>query len=173
MPAERQIIGWDVGGAHLKGCVLSVAGGAVVDAAQWSCPLWLGLDRLEQAFEAAFERWPQMRDAGACRHALTMSGEMADLFDDREEGVARITALAAQRLAPAPLHVFAGDVGWRRPDDARASWRDIASANWLATALHTAMARPRLRGFVIDIGSTTTDLIAFGGGDVLTRFPGV
>lgn len=169
MPAEPHIIGWDVGGAHLKGCVLSMAGGAIVDAAQWPCPLWRGLDHLEQAFEAAFERWPQMRDAGACRHALTMSGEMADLFHDREEGVARITALAAHRLAPALLQVFAGDVGWRRPHDARAGWRDIASANWLATALHTALARPRLRGFVVDIGSTTTDLIAFGGGRVLTR----
>ena len=38
------VIGWDVGGAHLKGA--RVEDGRVVAAVQIACPLWQGLDRL-------------------------------------------------------------------------------------------------------------------------------
>ena len=46
------------------------------------------------------------------------------------------------------------------------AWQAVASANWLATASHTATALPNTRGVLVDIGSTTTDLIAFSAGRV-------
>jgi probable H4MPT-linked C1 transfer pathway protein len=61
---------------------------------------------------------------------------------------------------------FAGDAGWCGADEVAAQWEHIASANWLATARHAALALPR--GVLLDIGSTTTDLIAFASGRVLT-----
>jgi (4-(4-[2-(gamma-L-glutamylamino)ethyl]phenoxymethyl)furan-2-yl)methanamine synthase len=156
------VFGWDVGGAHVKVC--GMAGGEVQDVAQWACPLWLGLDRLDAVLLTARQRWPQLPGA---QHAVTMTGEMVDLFAHREEGVQRITAHLAAALAPAALQVFAGDAGWCGAEQTARHWQAIASANWLATARHAARAVAG-SGVLVDIGSTTTDLIAFGGGQVLT-----
>ena len=160
---ERTTIGWDIGGAHVKACLLQ--GGKVVDVAQWGCPLWQGLDHLVQALQAAHARWPAL---DAAQHAVTMTGEMVDLFPDREAGVRGIAAALAARLParPGALHFFAGDAGWCAAADVARHWEHIASANWLATARHAALVFPQ--GVLVDIGSTTTDLIAFGNERVLT-----
>lgn len=158
------IVGWDIGGAHVKACLLQR--GAVIDAAQWPCPLWQGVEHLHRAFAAARQRWPVLHEAD---HAVTMTGEMVDLFADREDGVQRIAAALAQTFAPGRLHFFAGDAGWCGHDRVAAQWRHIASANWLATALHTAMRCAEHDAVLIDIGSTTTDIVALRRGRVLTR----
>ncbi|MEJ1162103.1 hydantoinase/oxoprolinase family protein [Variovorax sp. CCNWLW186] len=159
---ERITIGWDIGGAHVKACLLQ--GGEVVDVAQWGCPLWQGLDHLARALQAARTRWPVFDTA---RHAVTMTGEMVDLFPDREAGVRGIAAALAAALPsrPGALHFFAGDAGWCAPAQVTRHWEHIASANWLATARHAALVFPQ--GVLVDIGSTTTDLIAFGNERVL------
>ena len=48
---ERSVIGWDIGGAHVKACLLQ--DGEVLDVAEWPCPLWLGLDQLLAVLQAA------------------------------------------------------------------------------------------------------------------------
>ncbi len=152
------VIGWDVGGAHLKACLLE--GGQVRDVAQWACPLWQGMDPLDRALDLAHRRWP---DAASARHAVTMTGEMVDLFANRQAGVRRIAAHLLPRLGP-PVHFFAGREGWCLGADVVSHWEHIASANWLASAGHAAQ---RLGdGVLVDIGSTTTDLVAFRGGRV-------
>ncbi len=160
------IVGWDIGGAHVKASLLR--GGEVIDAAQWPCPLWQGLEHLHHALTAAQQRWPGLADAKYAEHAVTMTGEMVDLFADREDGVERIAAVLAQTFAPDTLHFFAGDAGWCSHDQVAPQWRHIASANWLATALHCALAHAEHDALLIDIGSTTTDLIALRRGQVLT-----
>ncbi|MFP4850916.1 hydantoinase/oxoprolinase family protein [Paraburkholderia sp. BR14264] len=161
-PAVR--FGWDVGGAHVK---VSLVDGsdAVLDVVQWPCPLWQGLDHLHRTIDLVFERWPQAR-AGAAQHAVTMTGEMVDLFADRAEGVRAIVAALAQRLGSS-LRFYAGDAGWLAADDCAAGWRQIASANWLATASWVATRMPN--ALLIDIGSTTTDIIPIVDGRVVAR----
>jgi (4-(4-[2-(gamma-L-glutamylamino)ethyl]phenoxymethyl)furan-2-yl)methanamine synthase len=159
--SSRWTVGWDIGGAHVKAALLDR--GELVDAAQWPCPLWQGLQHLDAALAAALQRWPVCAHA---RHAVTMTGEMVDLFLHREEGVARIAAALAAAL-PQP-RFFAGDAGWCDAHAARAHWQQVASANWLATAQHMARALAPQSGLLIDIGSTTTDVIAFAQGRVLT-----
>jgi probable H4MPT-linked C1 transfer pathway protein len=159
-----EIYGWDVGGAHVK-LSRSVAG-RVLEVAQWPCPLWLGMDRLDAVLQAALARWPQLQAAHTL-HAVTMTGEMVDHFSHREAGVQGIATQLATALAPARLRLFAGDGGWCSAADAGRHWAAIASANWLATARHVALATTGA-GVLVDIGSTTADLIAFSGGRVLT-----
>ena len=156
----RSVIGWDIGGAHLKAALLER--GELLDAAQWPCPLWQGLGQLESALAAARTRWPD-RDEHA--QAVTMTGELVDAFAHREDGVRRIAALIAATL-PAP-QFFAGAGTWRSAGEVGAAWREIASANWLATALHTAQVLGERTGVLVDIGSTTTDLVPFRRGEVL------
>lgn len=156
------VIGWDIGGAHVKAC-LHVAG-QVRDVAQWLCPLWQGLQHLDAVLDQAVARWPQ---AVRGPQAVTMTGEMVDLFADRADGVARIALRLVERLG-GPIRLYAGPGRWIDPADAGQiadAWPLIASANWRATAQHAAA---RLgRGLLVDIGSTTTDLIAFDRGAIL------
>jgi uncharacterized hydantoinase/oxoprolinase family protein len=67
------VIGWDIGGAHLKAA--RAASGRVEATAQAATPLWLGLDSLHSAFDRLKQ---QLGDADA--HALTMTGELCDAF---------------------------------------------------------------------------------------------
>jgi len=174
------VFGWDVGGAHVK-VSLADGGGAVRDVVQWACPLWQGLDHLEHTIDLVFERWPQARTVAA-QHAVTMTGEMVDLFADRADGVRAIVATLARRLgAQSParssspsrsmssrqLRFYAGDTGWLAADACADGWRQVASANWLATAnwVCTRVADAVL----IDIGSTTTDIIPIVDGRVAAR----
>ena len=167
MPTPELLFGWDVGGAHVKIARLERgAGGALLlrDAMQWPCALWLGLDRLQQTIAAAQQRWPDLHHA---EHAMTMSGEMVDLFPDRAAGVQAIVQSMRAALAGAPLHCWAGEQRWLRAAEAPAAWAGIASANWLASA--ELAARVVGNGLLVDIGSTTTDLVPLRAGRAAAR----
>jgi probable H4MPT-linked C1 transfer pathway protein len=149
------LIALDIGGAHLKAALFDAAG-TLLDLVQEPCALWQGLDRLEAAMAAVLSRWGEPR-----RVAATMTGELADLFDDRTEGVRRIVEATRSALPAAGLEVFAGPRGLI-PADAAAEHADaVASANWHATALVAAMAGD---GVLLDIGSTTTDIVPLADG---------
>lgn len=156
-------LGWDIGGAHVKACLLE--DGALRDVAQWPCPLWQGMQHLDAALDQARSRWSDAWGAGLL-HAATMTGELADVFPDRGDGVARITDRLAQSLGPS-LRLFDAAGGWRAPGEVAGRWRGIASANWCATAQVLA---PRVGDAVlVDIGSTTTDLVALRDGRVAAQ----
>ena len=151
--------GLDVGGAHLKLAQVD-ADGRVVAALQVPCRLWQGLDQLDAALDEALAR---ARPAGAL--AVTMTGELADIFPDRATGVRRLVGHLGTRLGDALY--WAGNAGLVAPEAAMARWETVASANWLATA--TVVARALETGLLIDVGSTTTDLVPVAGGLVLAR----
>ncbi|MEO8716370.1 MAG: hydantoinase/oxoprolinase family protein [Acetobacteraceae bacterium] len=144
----RSVIGWDIGGAHVKAA--RVEGGRVVRVVQRPCPLWPGVERLSQVVG-------EIRDemASADSHAATMTGELADIFPSRETGVIAITAVLSRTLAP--LLLYGGPHGFLKPEAAAAQIASIASANWHASA--ALIARHVHDALFVDIGSTTTDII--------------
>ncbi len=144
-----RIAGYDVGGAHLK--VAIVDDGRVTAARQIACPLWLGLDRLDAALAQA-----TALTAGAEHHAVTMTGELTEIFESRQAGVTALVSHLQSRLTP-DVMVFRGLKGFGTADDARCNWSEVASANFLATALLTSTLQPQ--SLLIDFGSTTTDII--------------
>jgi probable H4MPT-linked C1 transfer pathway protein len=149
------IRGWDLGGAHVKLAELD-ADGHLVRAQQAPCRLWLGMDQLEQALLELGGG-----DVRHVRHAVTMTGELVDLFPDRAAGVDAIIGTFLRVTGAQDVVVLAGDA-LVAPDEARERWHEVASANWRATARLAA----RLAGeaLVIDVGSTTTDLMLVAGG---------
>jgi probable H4MPT-linked C1 transfer pathway protein len=161
------VIGWDIGGAHLKSARLD-GRGRLVDVHQLACPLWQGMGHLETACDTVLASLP----AEHAFHAVTMSGEMADLFPDRASGVAAIVSAFADRLAKQrrddEIWLYAGHDGFIAPAAVRRDGAGealaVASANWLATAAWCAGHLGD--GVLVDIGSTTTDLVPFGGGCV-------
>jgi probable H4MPT-linked C1 transfer pathway protein len=153
------VIGWDVGGAHLKGA--RVEDGRLVAAVEIACPLWQGLDRLDAAFA---EARPLLGDAR--RHAVTMTGELSDIFASRAEGVRTLCSLIAKSL-PGEIRVYGGPAGWLSVNAAASRSDVVASANWHATA--SLVAPKRGDALFADMGSTTTDLIPIVGGRLAAR----
>jgi probable H4MPT-linked C1 transfer pathway protein len=154
-----RVIGWDVGGAHLKAALWEA--GEVREAVQLACPLWLGVDRLRAALGEALARL-----GPAQRHAATMTGELADVFASRAEGVAAIAAVLCDALGPG-VRLYAGARGFVGPGEAAGCADAVASANWHATAAMAARVVPD--GLMIDMGSTTTDIVPLAGGGVAAR----
>lgn len=142
------VIGWDIGGVHLKAA--RAEDGHVTKVAQYASPLRSGTERLLQAFAEA------KKDLGrAEHHVITMTGELADTFSSRAKGVEHLANLAARELGG--VQIYAGPAGYVGPEDAYKHYADIASANWHACA--TLIARTREHALLIDFGSTTTDIV--------------
>lgn len=144
------VAGYDVGGAHLK--VARVENGRLAAVRQIACPLWQGLDQLDTALASA-----EPIVGGAAIHAITMTAELTEIFASREEGVIALLERLRQRIA-GELRIFVGLKGFA---DVRAASGDpvsVASANFVATARAVAEQQPR--ALLIDLGSTTTDIVA-------------
>ncbi len=156
----RIVVGWDVGGAHLKAA--RAENGRIVDAVQVASPLRLGLEQLARSFVEA-----KARIGAADLHAVTMTGELADTFASRVDGVEKLAALAVSELAPARVSLYAGRGGFIAPQAARQHADDIASANWFASA--SLAARATSAALFVDMGSTTTDLVPVVDGAIAAR----
>ena len=153
-------IGWDIGGAHIKVVQLDDKG-QVLQALQLPCPLWKGLVYLQRAILTALESLC-IAPSSAC-HAITMTGELVDLFANRHEGVMAIATLAEKLLGKDTLFYAAND-GFVRLARVYEVWTSIASTNWHASASFLALQVPN--ALLVDIGSTTTDIIAILNGKV-------
>jgi probable H4MPT-linked C1 transfer pathway protein len=147
-------IGWDIGGAHLKVARLD-ADGRLVEAAQYATPLWLGLGPLRDILTGIGRNI----DGRSVRHGLTMTGELVDVFPDRDHGVNGLLDAFESGFPGHAAAVYSNDGSFLSVPEARRDWRRVASANWHATASLAARLEPR--GILIDIGSTTTDLVPF------------
>jgi probable H4MPT-linked C1 transfer pathway protein len=158
------VIGWDIGGVHLKGA--RAEAGRIVKAIQLAAPLRGGVDLLAAAFAQAKSELAS-EPAGAERHVATMTGELADTFASRAEGVERLAGLAARALDGVPLMIYAGPAGYIAPETAAQHVGLVASANWHACAAFVASRRRD--ALFIDMGSTTTDVVPVAGGAVAAR----
>jgi probable H4MPT-linked C1 transfer pathway protein len=166
VPDAKHILGWDIGGAHVKAALLDPHGN-LLRVVQIPCPLWLGTDRLQGVVDSLLDGLT----ADPIHHAITMTGEMADLFPDRASGVRAIVALLGETVSKRrhddSMHCYAGAEGFVDAPTSAIYVAQIASANWFATA--TFFAGACKEGVLVDIGSTTTDVIPFAGGTVLSQ----
>jgi probable H4MPT-linked C1 transfer pathway protein len=153
-------IGWDVGGAHLKAVALD--GDRIVAAHILPCPLWQGLEHLREAAQTMLAVLP-----APASHALTMTGELCDLFAGRAEGVAAILEEMRRALAPASPLVWVRGRGLVAIADPAMDPLAIASMNWHAMA--SALAARAPAALLVDVGSTTTDVLAIVDGEPRTR----
>ncbi|WP_146406861.1 hydantoinase/oxoprolinase family protein [Allorhodopirellula heiligendammensis] len=153
------ILGVDIGGANLK---YATADGRCLDR---TFAMW------ERSHELAAQLSADIRHfQGVRRLAVTMTGELADCFLSRHAGVNYIVDQVMQSLPTSTIESaeFYGTDGRFRDDlSARVNWEYVAASNWhaLASCVGTRIATNAL---LIDIGSTTTDVIAICNGQVLT-----
>src|SRR4051812_32682155 len=141
------VLGLDVGGANLKA---AHTGGV---ARSRPFPLWKRPHDLAAELRQLVADLPPAR-----RVAVTMTGELCDCFPTSRAGVLHILDAIAESVT-APVHVWRTDGRFVNLDEARADLRPCAAANWLALA--TFAGRFALPGpaLLVDVGSTTTDVV--------------
>ena len=157
-----RVCGWDVGGAHLKFAALT-ADLRLVAAEQLICPLWEDTAHLRVAIDALRERY----DFTQARHAVTMTGELCDNFKTRRDGVRLIVEILEKSFADAGFSLYGLRGSWISPQNSAERIAEIASANWSASAQFLASRVDS--AVIIDIGSTTTDVICVRDGKVMAR----
>lgn len=156
---SSQVLGIDIGGANLKY--------ATVDGRcfERSFPLWTQSEGLAEQLASDVARFESVQSL-----AVTMTGELADCFLARAQGVRFIVEQVAQcipAVAPEQVRFYGTDGRFHSADEAKANWETIAASNWhaLASCVGQRVAPDAL---LIDVGSTTTDVIAISRGEVLT-----
>lgn len=146
------VLGWDIGGVNTKAA--RVAGAQVVAA--HAAPYEVQRDPAALApllARLAAELGGQSSD----RHAVTMTAELSQLFRTKREGVGFVLDAVLEAFPNAPVRVWSVDGRWRTPAEARREPLVVAAANWAATASLVARTHPDC--LLIDVGSTTTDII--------------
>ncbi len=143
-----QWLALDIGGANLK--VADGQGYAV-----WqSFALWQKHRQLGDALRNLLNAAPR-----ADQFAVTMTGELADCFTTRSEGVQYILGAMATAAEKRPLKIYSQTTGFITPQAAIKQPLDVAAANWHALAQFAGRLAPAGFTLLIDMGSTTTDII--------------
>ena len=154
-------IGLDIGGANIK---VATCGGRCTHA---PFPLWRQLDRLAATLAELLDRHAA-EQADDVSIAAVMTGELADCFDSREEGVRAIVHALQQAAGRRRVALFGLDADWHAMPEALARPSNFGAANWLALATWTARQHPNAE-LLIDIGTTTTDIVPLHAGRPRSR----
>lgn len=165
-PEEREIAGWDVGGAHVKAARVVWRAGGIEDVRVVVRPfeIWRERDQLPSVLA---EVGDELGIQGAQAAAGTMTAELSDVFRNKRDGV--LFVLDAMELAfpRTPLHLLSITGDFVPAASARLRPLDFAATNWVASALFVAERHPEC--VLIDVGSTTTDIIPIRGGGIVAE----
>lgn len=144
------LLGLDIGGANIK------AATSQGEAVSVPFPLWKQPELLAPALSSQVERWPECQ-----RILVTMTGELADCFPTQQAGVTQILNAVAIAAQGRPVDVWSIDGTWLTIAAAVAQAPLVAAANWHAQAAWLAREWPTQSGCLLDVGSTTSDIIPF------------
>jgi (4-(4-[2-(gamma-L-glutamylamino)ethyl]phenoxymethyl)furan-2-yl)methanamine synthase len=151
-------IGLDIGGANIKA--------AHVEGSALSIPfeVWKRPDELSRAIASVAGTLPPSSAA-----AVTMTAELCDCYPTKKVGVLAVLDAVLDALPDHRVVVWGVDRRFREVEDLRERPLLAAAANWLALAELAARLAPDVPAILIDIGTTTTDLIPMDRGDVAAR----
>jgi (4-(4-[2-(gamma-L-glutamylamino)ethyl]phenoxymethyl)furan-2-yl)methanamine synthase len=165
MRPTATVLGWDIGGVNTKVARLTPApDGPLLRSASVAYeikddPLAL-VDTLKQAASSVGSQTDD-------RHAITMTAELSQAFHTKREGVSFILDALEAAFSGCQLYVYTVDGRFLSTPEARKSFLLVSAANWAATASLVARSVPTC--VLIDIGTTSADLIPIVNGKVAAR----
>src|SRR5439155_11434180 len=138
----------DIGGANVK------AADGQGYAQAYSFAMWRDSSRLAQQIRTAISEAPP------CDHlAVTMTGELADCFETKESGVRFILQALADGSDNRHARVYLVDGRLVSPQVALTLPQLAAASNWHALARFAGRLAPQGAALLIDVGSTTCDIV--------------
>jgi probable H4MPT-linked C1 transfer pathway protein len=148
----------DIGGANIK-----VADGQGY-ARSWPFELWktpeLLAEKLSECIGAA---------SSYDRLVVTMTGELCDCFETKREGVRHIVDATLKAAGETPVLFYQTTGQFVSADEACKKYLQTAASNWHALATFAARFCESESAILIDIGSTTTDIIPIVSGKEAAR----
>ncbi len=148
----------DIGGANLK----------VADARQfaqsYAFALWRDPAGLAQQIRTIISEAPQ-----ADHLAITMTGELADCFESKAAGVRHILKAVEEGSDHRHTRVYLTDGRLVTPQVAQTLTSLAAASNWHALARFAGRYMPKGPALLIDVGSTTSDIIPLLDGNVVAQ----
>ncbi|HEX2475398.1 MAG TPA: hydantoinase/oxoprolinase family protein [Lacipirellulaceae bacterium] len=141
-------LGLDIGGANLK----------AANGRGWACVEPFELWRHPAGLAAALHQLLQLGPS-ASRLAVTMTGELCDTFRTKRDGVRHILSAVEEVAGGREVLVYLVDGRFVSIDQAREIADLAAASNWRALAQFACRFVSGRSGILVDIGSTTTDII--------------
>lgn len=152
------VLGLDIGGANLKAAHSS--GVALLQP----YALWKNPSSLAAALVQLIRELPPYEHI-----AVTMTGELCDCFESKRQGVSAILAAVETLAERSAIRIWCTQGRFLDLEGARAAALSVAAANWLALATFAGRFAPTGPALLIDIGSTTTDLVPLCDGQPVPR----
>lgn len=154
------VVGWDIGGVNTK--VAYVRDRRVVSVLGRPYEIQRDPHALVPLLRQMLR---EVGGADAMPHAVTMTAELSQIFRTKREGVHFVLHALETAFSTASINVYTVDGRFLSPADARQRPLAVAAANWAATARAIAVHHPN--ALLVDIGTTTTDLVPIVGGEVV------
>jgi probable H4MPT-linked C1 transfer pathway protein len=153
-------LGWDIGGVNTK--VARVHDGRILSARVRAYEI----QRDPRALTPLLRDLSQEVGAGADDvHAVTMTAELSQMFRTKREGVTFVVDAVTAAFPSADVQVYTVDGRFLSPADAKREPLAVAASNWSATA--NIVAESHADAILLDIGTTTTDIIPIENGIVV------
>jgi probable H4MPT-linked C1 transfer pathway protein len=153
-------IGWDIGGVNTKAALVHDGQVRAVRSRAYE------LQRAPEALIAVLRELAAAvaAPAGDLPCAVTMTAELSQMFRTKREGVGFVVTAVEEAFPGADIRVFTVDGRFVPPAAAREQPLAVAAANWAATGRVVAARHPL--ALLVDIGSTSTDIIPIVDGEV-------
>ena len=155
------VVGWDIGGANTKAARLELSPQGPSAPRSLSTPL--EMERDSASLVSTLRRLGAGLGSDGALHALTMTAELSQAFRTKREGVAFVLDAFAQAFPGEIVKAYTVDGHFLEPVEARERPLDVAAANWAATARFVGREMPDC--LLVDIGTTSTDIIPIVGGE--------
>ncbi len=155
-PEQATILGWDIGGVNTKAVRLGSLRGLCTPCELQRDPGALLPTLLGLARRLGHERGEP--------HAVTMTAELSQAFRTKREGVGFVLDAMEAAFPGELVRVYTVGGRFLDPSEARESPLEVAASNWAATARLVAGFAPDC--ILIDIGTTSTDIIPISGGEI-------
>ena len=155
-----KIIGWDIGGAHIKAAKIDF-NKKTSKTKQIYSPIWKNLNYLKKSIKLIKKKLGKTN-----YHAITMTAELSDIFPDRKKGVNHVVNLSSKILGEKNIFFYSKKsflikkLAIKKPFE-------LNSMNWHATASFISNFFPNC--ILVDIGSTTSDIIPIKNKEIISK----
>jgi len=152
----KRPLGIDIGGANIK---LADSDGYTQSRA---FALWKHPERLASELVDMLSAAPESDSVVA-----TMTGELADCYANKKEGVRAIVDALSEAAGSRSVSIYLVDGNFVSPEVAKTEYQLAAASNWHALAQFSTRLTNGKNALLLDIGSTTCDVIPITGSRVL------
>jgi (4-(4-[2-(gamma-L-glutamylamino)ethyl]phenoxymethyl)furan-2-yl)methanamine synthase len=164
MRSATIINGWDIGGVNIKAVRAEWHGNRarVIKAVSVPFEIWHNPSELADQLKIAGHNLTIKTEEP---HGVTITAELSDAFGTKREGIHFILSALQKAFGYSPVYIFNLKGGFYNFLEAEDKPLMCAATNWFASANYIANLHNNC--ILIDVGSTTTDIIPIREGKVI------